>query len=442
MSWKKNFYIGMIVFFLALFSVGCQSTSDGNLSESDVQKVGCAATEISEVDEIIIGATVPLSEPGAIIGGEAMKAAFQMAVDEINQGGGIQGKPVQLLIEDTAGIPEQGKEIATELIEENCVVAIVGEYHSAVGLEIMEVVHQYHTPTIFAETYSDAITASGYPEVFRIAPTSSFTAQMDAKWLAEVGDFNQDGRISSIIVAENSNYGEAQLASVSTWFPEYGIEFDPISVEFNERDFSFALNQIAFLDDPPDTIIIKVTGDSSLVLLNQIIEAGIAPNEKTLVVANQVALNDGQYWQQVPNGEYVIVPRIGPWSSIVNPLGMSFAEKYYDLFEKWPEAYAFEAYDSLWLMVDAITRSGSLDPDEIIQALEQTDIELASGHYYFPYGTKNPAEGFVPDYMWHQWPDVPLLFLQYTERNQNSEDMSVIWPETYRTSEGAVVIPK
>jgi branched-chain amino acid transport system substrate-binding protein len=92
-------------------------------------------------------------------------------------------------------------------------------------------------------------------------------------------------------------------------------------------------------------------------------------------------------------------------------------------------------------MADAIERAGSLDPDAIIQALEETDMELAAGRYYFPYGIKNPPSGDVPDFMWHQWPDVPLLFLQYTEPNQHSDDVEVIWPAAYRTTDGPIVQP-
>jgi len=67
---------------------------------------------------------------------------------------------------------------------------------------------------------------------------------------------------------------------------------------------------------------------------------------------------------------------------------------------------------------------------------------LTSGTYTFPFGENNPTEGFVPDYMWHQWPDVPLLLLQYTQTNQNSADMAVIWPPTYQTIDGSYVSPE
>ena len=401
----------------------------------------CAPTDPNEVEEILIGATAPLSKPGSVTGGIVMQAAFNIAVDDINAAGGILGKPLRLIINDTEGLPERGTAVAERLITQDCVVAIVGEYHSAVGLTMKEVAHKYRIPIIFAETYNDDITAVKYPEVFRIAPTSTFTAQMDAKWLTEVGDYNGDGELFVVIVAENTGYGTGQVDKAKKWFPEFGIDLEVFFADLPTQDFSPIIARIQALDRVPDAILIKVTGETSYNLQQQMAEAGLGPNAQTIVVANQVALNHEEYWQNVPDGAYAVVPRIGPWASAATEVGLEFAEKYRSVMGRWPEAYAFEAYDSLRLMADAIERAGTLDPDAIIQALEETDIELAAGRYYFPYGIKNPPSGDVPDFMWHQWPDVPLLFLQYTEPNQHSDDVEVIWPAAYRTTDGPIVRP-
>lgn len=401
----------------------------------------CAPTNIDDVDEIVVGATMPLSKPGAVTAGQVMQKSFELAVDDINAAGGVFGKPLRLIVKDTQGVPEQGTSATENLITQDCVVALVGEYHSAVGLKMMEVAHKYHVPVIFAETYNDDITASGYDEVFRIAPTSTFTAQMDAKWLAEVGDYNGNGVISAVVIAEKTDYGTGQVEQAKTWFPEFGITPEIVFVDLPATDFSFAIDNIQALEIMPDAIFIKVTGETSYSLQRQLIEAGLAPNNQTILIANQVALNHEDYWENVPNGTQAVVPRIGPWGSAITGMGTEFAKRYQELFDRWPEPYAFEAYDSLRLMADAINRAKSLEPDAIISALEATDIELTSGRYQFPYGTHNPAGGYVPEFMWHQWPDVPLLFLQYTAPNQHSNDMAVIWPMRYRTASTPIIRP-
>lgn len=399
----------------------------------------CDRDALAEADQIVVGAIMPLSEPGSISGGLVMQAAFNIAAEEINNAGGILGKSLRLVEADTAGTPEIGKEAAERLVMEKCVVGIVGEYHSAVGLEIMEVAHEYRVPTIFAETYNDDITAAGYPEVFRIAPTSSLTAQMDARWLAEVGDYNGDGTVLAAVIAEDTAFGQGQVERTETWFPEFDLETAVFLVEVPTTDFAPVIAEIQELEQTPDAIFIKVTGETSFALQNQLIEAELGPNEETIIVANQVALNDETFWQQVPEGTYTVVPRIGPWPSTVSERGDAFATNYQTLYDRWPEAYAFEAYDALWLMADAIERAGTVEPDAVIEALEASDIELASGRYTFPFGAANPPDGDTPAYMWHQWPDVPLLFVQYSEPNQTASDMAVIWPDTYRTESSPVI---
>jgi branched-chain amino acid transport system substrate-binding protein len=265
---------------------------------------------------------------------------------------------------------------------------------------------------------------------------------MDAKWLADVGDYNGNGLVSAVIVAENTDYGVGQVDKAQTWFPEFGITVEVKLVDLPLTEPAALVDELRNLEMAPDAILVKVTGKASYEVERQIIEAGLAPNQETILVANQVALNDEDYWQHVPDGAFVVVPRIGPWGAAVTDIGAEFAQKYQAAYERWPEPYAFEAYDALWLMAEAINRAGSLEPDAIITALEETNLELTSGHYSFPYGSKNPAGGYVPEFMWHQWPDVPLLFLQYTELQQPANDMAVIWPPAYRTTSTPIIRPE
>ena len=137
---------------------------------------GQAASVGATGDTIKIGAVAPLSAPGSVTGGTTMRAAFEIALEEINAAGGVLGKPVELVLLDTEGLPERGTAGMERLISQEGVAGVVGEYHSAVAMTEMEVAHANNVPIVFAETWSDAITESQYPEVFRIAPMSSLTA--------------------------------------------------------------------------------------------------------------------------------------------------------------------------------------------------------------------------------------------------------------------------
>ena len=412
-------------------------TPDATSSLEVIDDDSCQA---GGLDEIRIGVLIPQSGSGAVQAGEAMSAAFDIAVDEINAAGGPLGKPMRLISADTAGDAEIGRLAAEKLIVEECVSGLVGIYHSRVGMEVKEVAHQYGVPILFVEPFNDSITAVGYPEVFRIAPTLSMAIRNDATWLASLDDYNDDGVQSATIIVANGAPGNIIRAEESVArFTQSGIRTDVFAVDLPTQDFSALIARIVALEQIPDVIFIRFNSDAGYALLQQLLDAGIGPQKNSLIIIRQSALNSTTFWEKIPDGVFTVIGRIGPWKSTVGEKGMTFADAYSKLFDHWPESYAFSAYDSLQIFADAIVRADTVTPNKLILALEETDIELASGHYCFPYGSKNPPDGVdVPDYMWHQWPDPALLHLQYTEQGQDAGDAVVLWPEIYRTVDGEI----
>lgn len=391
----------------------------------------------AEAETIRIGGIGPLSAPGAVVGGIAMQFAMNLAVKDINDAGGVMGKPLELIFADTEGLPERGVAVAQRLITENKVVAITGEYHSAVGIPIGDVCHEYGIPVLFSETWSDAITASGYPEVFRIAPASSMNSRATAEWLANVGAKHV------VSIVENTDYGIGQNDNDQSFFEELGITSDEVFfVELGTEDFLPILNRIQAMDPPPDAIRVAVTGETSYNLEQQMADLGIAPSEQTIGTANQVAIQP-EFWESVPNGNYYVFSLVGLPPSLYNDTTRHVAEEYNAQFDTDPPSYALEAYDSVWILADAIERAGTTEPQALISALEDTDITLAQGRYWFEYTSKNPlpADGSVPAYMWHQWPDPAILLLQYFQPNQSWKDAAVIWPPVYQTHGTSYITP-
>jgi ABC-type branched-subunit amino acid transport system substrate-binding protein len=385
----------------------------------------CAPMDAAEVEEIKIGATVPQSAPGAVAGGIAMQFAINIAVEEINEAGGVLGKPVDVTFYDTASLPERGTAAMEYLITQECVVGVVGEYHSSAGVAMKEVAHKYHIPVVFAETWNDTITGSGYEEVFRIAPTSSMVAEADASYLANLDmDF-------VVIVTENTDYGIPAAEATAERLAEIGINSETYSADKGTPDYSSVVTRIQ-AGETPDAVLVLITGEDSYNFENQAIEAGLMPTEETVCIANQVAIQP-QFWDAVPGGNYCSFRKVGLVPALANDVTKAFESKYREKFGIFPESFALEAYDSMHIMANAIENAGSLDPDAIIAALEATDITLAQGHYYFPYGTQNPVPEGEPDWMWHQWPDPAVLFIQYFETGQTATDAAVVYPEVYQT---------
>jgi len=400
---------------------------------TEPQDTSCQRGSLDAAKEVVLGALLPLSKPGAVQVGLAMQAAINLAVEDVNTSAGVHGKPLHVVTYDTAGLPEQGIRFANRLIWQDCVAVIVGLHHSDVALAVKKVAHQAGIPVIFADPRADEITADHLPEIFRVGASTSMLIQAPAKWLAEVGDYNRDQVKVVVFVAENSQAGKDRVALVRQWWPGYGFDLETMLVDLPMTDFSPIIARIVAHEHLPDAIFISMPSDAAFVLQRQLLDAGIGPRQKTLLINNGSLLDNESFWRQIPDGAYTIAWRTGPWPSTVTQIGRHFAEAYNQIFKRWPEGYAFEAYDTVQLAANAIRRANSLQSTQIISALETTNLDLASGHYTFPYGSKNRPDGErVPAYMWHQWPDSLMLFLQYGTAGQKADDAAVIWPKAYR----------
>jgi ABC-type branched-subunit amino acid transport system substrate-binding protein len=416
----------------------------------------CAPMSADDVETIKIGATVPQSAPGAVAGGLAMQNAINIAVAQINDNGGILGKEVDVVFYDTASLPERGTSGMEYLITQECVVGVVGEYHSSAGVAMKEISNKYHIPTVFAETWNDNISGSGYPEVFRIAPASSMVAQADANYIEALGaEF-------AVIVTENTDYGIPAAEATTERLTARGIESETYSADKGTVDYSSIITRIQ-AGPNPDVVLVLITGEDSFNFENQAIEQGLMPDEDTVCIANQVAIQP-QFWEAVPDGNYCAFRKVGLVPSLANAVTKRFEEEYRKRVDIFPESFALEAYDSMMIMATAIDSAGSLDPDAIIAALEATDITLAQGRYYFPYGSQTAEPDFeckeankdgnygalctlsgegvpegTPQFMWHQWPDPAVLFLQYYEQGQSPDDAAVVYPEVYHTHDTFII---
>ena len=380
-------------------------------------------------DHVVVGALLPLSNPGAIRRGIAMQVALNIAMKDVNDAGGVHGKPVRLITYDSAGLPSRGETFAKRLIEQDCARVIVGIYHNNVALAVRDVAADSGVPLIIAHASQDEIT-EGFPrEVFRVAPTDRMVGEADGEWLASVGDYNGDGTRAVLLVVESSNYGKRQAAIAEEWIPGFAFEVSTLYAELPTTDFSPIVARILNMERFPDVLLIHMRNPLALELQKQLMDAGIGPHKETVLVNGAAALVGGEFWQKLPEGAGTVVRVAHPWVSSASELGLTFAADYARYAGGWPETYAFHAYDALRLAVDAMNRASSLDPYAIILALEQSDIDLAGGHYSFPYQSENLPDGSkVPASFWHQVIEPPLLFLEYDIPERRAEEAPLLWP--------------
>lgn len=378
---------------------------------------------------IKIGALAPLSAPGTVVGGEAMRDAMIIAAEDINAAGGVLGCQVELVIGDTEGLPEKAKAMMEKVITQDGVVAVGGEYHSSAGVASKDVANAHGIPVVYAETWNDTITGDKQKYIFRIAPLSSWASSMIWKFAATV-----PGVKKVVILTENTDYGIPAAKETTDGLASAGIEAVTFSVDIGTQDFAGIIERIKA--EQPNMIITLATGEAAYNFTQQAADAGIGPMDLPFQTG-QDALENNAYWRNVPDGNNAFIQRIGVPETLFNDKAKAFAKVYKERTGKDAvESYAMEAYDSIAIIAQAITEAGSTDGDAIVDALENISHDGTLGRIYFPYGTKkDPSADGHGNEWWHQWPDVALTMIQYQTSGQSSADAAIVYPDTYKTGE-------
>lgn len=390
--------------------------------EKEVEVVVTATpAPLPEGDTLLIGGFGPLSAPGSYQGGTEMRQAAEMAVDEINEAGGVLGKQVELIFGDTEGLPERGTAVTERLITQNKVVGLTGEYHSGVALTEMEVAHKYGVPVVFAEPWADDVTGSGYPEIFRIAPSIEYYSSIASNYIAA------NGWEKIVFVTEDTDYGRLQGEGWVTQLEALGItDVDVIYADPATEDFTPILQRI--MQDPPDMLGGVITGIGNSRMVRQACDLGLAPTAETAYYAT----TDSQYeefWENAGDcGQYIFFTYVGLPKSLWNEKTETFMANFQARYQHTPGGVAMEAYDATYLLLKAIENAGSTEPEAIIAALEEIEYTGVLGDIWFEYGSDNPVPDDKPAWMWHQWLTPNVFIIQYTEVGQGVDEGVVVFP--------------
>jgi ABC-type branched-subunit amino acid transport system substrate-binding protein len=133
-----------------------------------------------------VGAFAPLSRPGLVPAGHHLRAGLELGAEDVNGAGGIDGRSLELALCDSAGTADRAISSLHEL-ERAGVVAIAGEYHSAVAWPLAELAHARALPFVCASATLDRLTRVRAPSVVRIAAPQSYGWRVYAEYLVASG---------------------------------------------------------------------------------------------------------------------------------------------------------------------------------------------------------------------------------------------------------------
>jgi branched-chain amino acid transport system substrate-binding protein len=166
-------------------------------------------------DAIVIGVTGPFSQPRGV----SMKAGAELARDEINKAGGIDGRPIELVFADDSASVDAAVRIANEFRANKKMVAVIGHLTSGPTAAAAPIYNGEGSPMalISPSASAPALTEDGGRAVFRICPTDFAHGQA----LARAARNSLRARTAAILY-ENDTYGRGVSANFVADFRQLG----------------------------------------------------------------------------------------------------------------------------------------------------------------------------------------------------------------------------
>jgi branched-chain amino acid transport system substrate-binding protein len=438
----RGFRLALVIGATALF-VGACGAGPAPSPSASAGASPAGTPSATAAGEIVLGGVGPLSQPGDVAIGTEMKWAMEQAVADLNAKGGVLGRQLRLEFNDTQNQPDVCASVAQKLVDEN-VAAVVGEAHSGCGLAQIPAYNKGGMPVVFSETYNDKITAgdpadpnlpANPPTIFRIAPTSTYYSSFVADWL-----INGLKAKKLVHIVDNSDYGNGEKSAMQAALAGSGIKLVQVAIDTGQADYSAIVSRAKAENPDADAVFFDSASTADGWTLQQnAIDAGLV--DTAACIGGPGATDFAGYWRAVPGGVGCAFQQVGLTSSQFNAQAKSLDDRANQALGHGARNYAFEAYDSVLLVADAITRAGSTDHQAIVKALETTSMTGAQGQYSFPYNSANPVPSDKPAWLWHQWPEPPIQLLEYTKKDQTLADASTIWPASRQTVPGQAWVP-
>ena len=212
-------------------------------------------------DTIKIGIIQPLTGSVAASGNFVLNGA-KIAVDYINNNGGVLGKKLELAVADNKSNPTESANAAEKLIVRDKVPVLIGSWGSTFTLATLPKLMEYKIPMVVETAGADKITTSGNPYVFRICPTNDMEATSFARHIEPLGIKKAD------ILVVNNDWGLGSASSIKRILKEKGLEVGKeLTMDHSAQDMSSQLSEIRGSD--ADTLFIVTAVEQLTLVLKQ-----------------------------------------------------------------------------------------------------------------------------------------------------------------------------
>jgi branched-chain amino acid transport system substrate-binding protein len=317
------------------------------------------------------------------VAGSSISQAAQLAADEINAAGGVDGKKIEIVTYDNHSSAAESVRAFQRAVNEDHVNAVIASYISEVVLALEPWSGRLKTVMITPGAASDVITQNIAKDYDHLKYT--FHGYLTSTSLAD----------STCAAAKDLLVGQLHMKSAVV-MSEDAAWTTPLDAEYLKCLPDAGLNVLDHIRFSPDTtdftpIFNKIEGEQPDVMITGISHVGVQPTVQwkqqevpipMLGVASQAT--NSSFWNDT-NGatEGVLYQAVSGPDVAVTPKTLPFVAAFNKRFGNNPSYAGYTSYDEVYYLADAFKRAGSADSDKLVTALEATDYVGTIGRIQF-----------------------------------------------------------
>jgi branched-chain amino acid transport system substrate-binding protein len=304
------------------------------------------------------------------------RKGWQLAVEEVNAAGGINGRKLVVVSKDDGGKPADAQTAANELVSSENVAMLAGTFLSNIGLAVSDFANQKKVFFLAAEPLTDAIIWSkGNHYTFRLRPSNYMQAAMLAEAAAEL----PAKRWATI--APNYEYGQSAVGAFKKLMSEKRPDIQWVDEQwppFNKIDAGPVVQALAAAN--PEAILNVTFGADLVKFVREGSTRGLF-KDKTVV---SFLTGEPEYLDplkdEAPEG-WIVTGY--PWYAIATPEHQAFLKAYQAKYNDYPRLGSIVGYQTIKAAAAILTKANSTDPEKLIAASEGLSVPSPFGEITF-----------------------------------------------------------
>lgn len=321
-------------------------------------------------DPIKIGVDTPLSGTYAGIG-QQVKWGFELATKEINAKGGIMGRQIELIYEDSEANPAVAVQKAEKLFEVSKVDFLTGTVNSGATLAVGQVAERAKKLLATTVSFADSITGDKCsPNVFRVNGKASQQSTALAAWLAK-----EKPKAKVFFLGPDYLMGRSTVAAFKAAAEKVGAEsLGEVFAPLGSKDYSQYFGQIRAAQ--PQVLYTSVAGNDTVRLFSQMQEFGLLKNLTLLGASGTVTSQNIAAIGKAAEG---FTTGVGYSTEIDNPVNKAFVAAFKAANKTDPDLYGTDSYGLIYAYKAAVEKAKSTDTDKVRAAFRDLTWSTPQG---------------------------------------------------------------